>query len=561
MTTTTTGLPYATILRACRRSGPPVDTVVEFVRERRKEPGESEALDEFFVSELRQQDASLAQLCEVQARLHEKHRELTEALATLTAPPLHEGILITLEKSPDRCLATVAHGGTRRIVGVHPHLPVDRLLPGVVVLLNSELSAIVSQPAEPRTASGEIAVVVRRIAPHRLVIRDRDTEIVVNEATNLHGVNLKADDHVVWNRDVMLALEPVAGAERSAAFINIQDLTGHELQRLGGVDQEVARIIGLFTQSFLLPELAGLYGVDGHNKSLLMVGPAGCGKTSLARRAAQEVALAMGQQCRFATVNGTELESPWVGETQRIIRELFRELNDHEGPAILYIDEVESVGRHRGHVGGQHSDKFLSQWLTCLDGFSRRANVAVIASTNRKDLIDAALLERISGTEIAIGRPTMSAARDIFAIHLPESIPYRANGASVTETREHVIQHAVARLYDPNATTELATVRFRDGKSRTVTVRELASGRLFEQICVNARQRAFERHARGDEPGLTTGDIEHAVMEAVDKLASTLTRASVPNLIADLPQDVDVVAVEPMRRRGHTHRYLVPADD
>ena len=66
----------------------------------------------------------------------------------------------------------------------------------------------------------------------------------------------------------------------------------------------------------------------------------------------------MGKHCRFANINGSELESPWVGETQRNVRELFRALNEHDGPTILYIDEAESIGRHRGQG-------VLAGWWRC----------------------------------------------------------------------------------------------------------------------------------------------------------------------------------------------------
>src|SRR5262249_29067655 len=151
-----------------------------------------------------------------------------------------------------------------------------------------------------------------------------------------------------------------------------------------------------------------------------------------------------------------------------------------DGFAVLFMDEVEAVGRIRGSAVGHHSDKFLAALLAELDGFSDRTGVAIIAATNRKDLIDPALLAPASDVEITVSRPDLEAARAIFGIHLPESLPFSPNGPLAADTRRAAIETAVSRFYSPNADNELCVLRFRDGKTRTVAGRELASGRVFE---------------------------------------------------------------------------------
>jgi SpoVK/Ycf46/Vps4 family AAA+-type ATPase len=169
--------------------------------------------------------------------------------------------------------------------------------------------------------------------------------------------------------------------------------------------------------------MATRYGL-GHGNTLLLYGPPGNGKTSIARIVGSALAAVTGEQCRFASIKGGQLESPWVGTTQQNVREVFRELSRDSRPAILFIDEVDAIGRIRGGTGGHHSDKFLSAWLTEIDGLEQRhASIGIIASTNRKDLIDQALHERLSGMELFIGRPNMQTAREIFAIHLSPSLP------------------------------------------------------------------------------------------------------------------------------------------
>src|SRR5437879_9175632 len=127
------------------------------------------------------------------------------------------------------------------------------------------------------------------------------------------------------------------------------------------------------------------------------------------------------------------------------------------------MDEIESVGRIRGGSANQHADKFLAALLAELDGFTERTGIAIIAATNRKDLVDPALLERLSDIEIAVSRPDMRGARAIFDVHLPETLP-----PDPLDARDEIIETAVSRVFSPNADNALCTLHFRDGKTRTV---------------------------------------------------------------------------------------------
>jgi hypothetical protein len=112
-----------------------------------------------------------------------------------------------------------------------------------------------------------------------------------------------------------------------------------------------------------------------------------------------------------------------------------------------------------------------------------------------------------------------------------------------------LIDAIVSRLYSPNAGNELCVLRFRDGKTRTVAARELVSGRLLRQLSGTACRSAFRRALRGGDAGVCLADIDLAVAEALERLATTLTVRNVRAYLADLPQDVDVVAVEPVHRK------------
>jgi ATP-dependent 26S proteasome regulatory subunit len=554
MSRTLTETLYA-ILRSTGENAPGLDEKVNVVQRVRRDPDESRNLDEFLIGELTRLHAALeeAKLCV--ARSREKQAELAQEIEKTHGVPLHEAFFVEMVETSGRQLAMVAHRGGRHLAELSDDLQSLALAAGDAVFLAQDLSLIIGK-GHNGSCVGETATVQRRLSRDRVVIRDRDTDMVIYIAGVLAGKELQPGDQVLWRRDVGMAYE-IVPVESTPSFISLEEILDTPPRPLGGLQDTLRRITSMFTLSFVAPELAARYGVSDFNKSLLFDGPPGTGKTSAARHIAYHVAQKTGVACRFASVNGAELESPWVGETQRNVRQLFQSLNEYDGPAILYIDEVEAIARHRGEMTGHHSDKFLSQWLTCLDGFKRRDRVAVIASTNRKDLVDPALLERISGVAVHIGRPSRDGAREIFEIYLPESVPFHGNGRAPSATRRGVIDSAVARMFDPNADTDVAVVRFRDGRSRSVAARELVSGRLIEQISQAARQQAFERHAGGGEEGVSHRDIEEAVADAIERLATTLTVRNVRHYVTDLPQDVDVVAVDPVRRKVRRHRYLV----
>jgi hypothetical protein len=144
-------------------------------------------------------------------------------------------------------------------------------------------------------------------------------------------------------------------------------------------------------------------------------------------------------------------------------------------------------------------------------------------------------------------------------VHLSARLPFSPNGSEAGATRDDLISTAVSLLYAPNADNTVCTLRFRDGKDRTVAARELCSGRLIASVCQAARRHAFQRDVREGDRGLRRVDIERAVADAVQSLRATLSPANVHAFLDDLPHDRAVVAVEPFKRPvQRTHRYLNP---
>ncbi len=147
---------------------------------------------------------------------------------------------------------------------------------------------------------------------------------------------------------------------------------------------------------------------------LLLVGPPGTGKTLLARAVAGEA------DVQFLSISGSDFVELYVGVGASRVRDLFDQAKKI-APAIIFIDEIDAVGRKRGSgLGGGHDEKeqTLNQLLVEMDGFSKNEGVIVLAATNRPDILDPALLRpgRFD-RQIHVGRPDIKGREDILKVH------------------------------------------------------------------------------------------------------------------------------------------------
>ena len=150
-------------------------------------------------------------------------------------------------------------------------------------------------------------------------------------------------------------------------------------------------------------------------KGVLMVGPPGTGKTLLARAVAGEAAVP------FFHISGSEFVEMFVGVGASRVRDLFNKAKEH-APAIIFVDEIDAVGRQRGAgLGGGHDEReqTLNQILVEMDGFSNETNIIVIAATNRADVLDPALLRpgRFD-RKVIVDLPDVRGREAILRIHM-----------------------------------------------------------------------------------------------------------------------------------------------
>jgi len=440
-------------------------------------------------------------------------------------------------------------------VNLAPDLKVESLRPGDQVFLSHELNVITGISPEGLPRCGELAMFDRRTSDGNLVVKWRDDEFVLQPAHPLADTALQPGDLIRFDRSIWMAFDKVENVQGKQFLL--EEVPNLTRDLLGGQDTSYQTMLTTLSALLVAPETARRYRLSGRN-SVLLVGPPGCGKTHMTRIVASEIGRLSGRKARFGVVKPAAWESPYVGETQKAIREAFKMLREaaQDGLAFLFLDEIESIARTRGHFANIHSDKHLAALLAELDGFEDRRDIAIIAATNRKDLLDPALLARFA-VEVPVPCPDQCAVKAILSIHLPPSLPFSPNGELAARTHEELIETAVSLIYAPNADNAICRIRFRDGKERTINARELVSGRFFMQVCENACRRAFVRELHGGEPGLNAADMEQAVGEGIQRLRTQLTPNNAHAHLADLPQDVDVVSVEPVVRKvSNTRRYL-----
>lgn len=179
---------------------------------------------------------------------------------------------------------------------------------------------------------------------------------------------------------------------------------------IGGLDRAVQRIREMIELPLKYPEIFNRLGIEAP-KGVLLYGPPGCGKTLIAKAIANEA------NAYFIHINGPEIVNKFYGESEARLRELFEEAEKHS-PAIIFLDEIDSIAPKRAEVTGEMEKRIVAQLLALMDGLSDRGQVIVIGATNIPHSLDPAL--RRPGRfdrEISINIPDKNGRKKILEIH------------------------------------------------------------------------------------------------------------------------------------------------
>jgi ATP-dependent 26S proteasome regulatory subunit len=471
---------------------------------------------------------------------------LREMIENLTWQPWHVAMFKSWENASDQRLARVLSGGEERLVAVSPEVDATALGIGETVFLSAERNALVGHGASRSFSGGQLGEICDVLENGDLMVSEHDQQVTLERAHWLPERDVSTGDSVIWCPRSRVVLDAIP----AATIPGVKDLT-RELQGppppFAGYDDLRSGAIDGFVSSMRHPEIAARYGLSPAQGALLLYGSPGQGKTLLARTLAHELG------ARFFVIDASSIYSPWVGESERHLIDAFRRARE-AAPAVLFIDEIDAIGRVRGASTQQHADRVASALLTNMEGASGDAGIAVVGACNREDLLDPALRSRF-GRQFQIPPPGRRALREVAEVHFTADLPYRTPA-----TRGQCIDALVHRLTSPNGDNEIATIRFRDSKTRTVSSRDLVSGRAVKQIAEAACESASLREIAHGVTGIKLADVNLAVEDAITRWRSLLSRGNVAQYIPDLPEDVDVVAVDPVESVSRPARYLTDGE-
>ena len=201
--------------------------------------------------------------------------------------------------------------------------------------------------------------------------------------------------------------EQIRDASPEADAAGTPDVTYEDI---GGLERELEQVREMIELPMRHPELFGRLGIEPP-KGVLLHGPPGTGKTLIAKAVANEI------DAEFKTISGPEIMSKYYGESEEQLREVFEEATEN-APAIIFMDELDSIAAKRDEAGGDVERRVVAQLLSLMDGLDDRGEVVVIGATNRVDAIDPAL--RRGGRfdrEIEVGVPDRDGRKEILQVH------------------------------------------------------------------------------------------------------------------------------------------------
>ena len=246
----------------------------------------------------------------------------------------------------------------------------------------------------------DLAALCREAAMHCLSGRMREMDLDRPVPSQiLENMKVSMDDF----REALNDVEPSGMRE---VLVEIPKVTWADVGGLDDVRREIEEIF--------VPEGGNRaydrLGIEP-GKGILLYGPPGTGKTLIAKALANE------SGTNFISVNGPEMASKWMGESERAIRQIFKRAKQM-APCIIFFDEIDSIAPIRGTGDGSAWERVVAQLLTSMDGMESMKSVTVMAATNRPDMIDPALLRPGRFDKLVlVGKPDEAARLSVLRVH------------------------------------------------------------------------------------------------------------------------------------------------
>mmetsp|Transcript_16391 Transcript_16391/g.55691 ORF Transcript_16391/g.55691 Transcript_16391/m.55691 type:complete len:390 (-) Transcript_16391:63-1232(-) len=260
-----------------------------------------------------------------------------------------------------------------------------------------------------------IGDVLRQLDDERFIVKaSSGPRYLVGCRAKLNKARLKSGTRVALDMTTLTIMRPLPREVDPTVFHMLhEDAGGVSFNEIGGLNDQVRQLREVVELPLTNPELFSRVGITPP-KGVLLYGPPGTGKTLLAR------ALASNINATFLKVVASAIVDKYIGESARIVREMFGYARDH-APCVIFLDEVDAIGGSRfseGTSADREIQRTLMELLNQLDGFEVLDRVKIVMATNRPDILDPALLRpgRLD-RKIEIPLPNEASRLEILKIH------------------------------------------------------------------------------------------------------------------------------------------------
>src|SRR5467141_3846906 len=445
--------------------------------------------------------------------------KLEEVIKKVTSPANRIG---TFPGAISKDTAHIVVGGADYYCNVDPRIPLAKLKKGTRVLVNEAFVIVGDLGFE---TAGPVTKITEVIGKDRLRVgSEHGTQsMVLERSSDLATSTLKSGDEVRVDSNYRMALEMLSSTKSHEHYLD----TVPELpwEKVGGQEAALQAIKDAIELPLLHPDLFHKFQ-HATPKGFLLYGPPGCGKTLIGKATAYNLTRQLreraGTEMReyFMHVKGPEILNMWVGESERMVREIFSTARDKKSEGympFLFIDEAESIlGTRRASRHSNILSTLVPMFCSEMDGIDSLNDVVIILASNRADLIDPAILRpgRID-RKIKVSRPDREGAREVYRIYLTPDLPYDGALGKEAENIGAAVDKLIERFVDWQFTrreeNKFLEVTLRSGRKEILYRSDLISGAIIASIVERAKAIAIKRAiATQQEEGIREMDLHLA---------------------------------------------------
>lgn len=464
-------------------------------------------------------------------------KKLSEVVAKLTAPANRVGLLVEV---PGEGVGRILVGGAEYYANIDPRIAVGDLKVGTQILVNEAYTVIKTLGYD---RNGPVLKVAEALPDGRIRFeQDMGRQaLILQRSSDLAGVELKPGDEVRIDPTHRIAIERFEG--RQAKSHVLDEVPAITWEHIGGQRQAIEAIRKAIEYPLLHAETFNRYQFT-QPKGFLLYGPPGCGKTLIGQASAASLSKLVGESTgadagvvasrrppvtggAFLHIKGPEILNMWLGESERIVRDLFAKARARRKEGALpfiFIDEAESVlGTRRSMRSFNINNTLVPMFCAEMDGIESLQDVVIILASNRPDLIDPAVLRpgRID-RKIKVARPDRAAATEILGVYLTAALPLELalldeHGSDATAARKAVIEEIVERLFARSDQNRVLSIRLRNGQNKVLYRGDLVSGAILSSIVQRAKEKAVERAIEQQADVADNGLRLQDLLDAVDQ--------------------------------------------